>query len=56
MEEKNDWATPGMKEFVFWKDGMTPEEFEAERKHYYEMMSRGKRGEYTPLWKQGKAG
>ena len=52
MEEKsNDWATHSMKEFEFWQDGMTPEEFEKERNHFYTMLSSGKRSEYKPLWK-----
>ena len=52
MEEKpNDWATPSMKEFEFWRDGMTPDEFEKERDYFYTMISSGKRSEYKPLWK-----
>lgn len=48
---QSNWATPSMKEFVFWRDGMTPEEFEKERDHYYKMMMQGKETEYKPLWK-----
>lgn len=46
----NNWATPSMKEFVFWHDGMTPEEFEEERHYYYTMMYQEKLADYKPLW------
>ena len=49
--QTSDWATPSMKEFEFWHDGMTPDEFKRERNHYYDMISKGKRAEYSPLWK-----
>lgn len=53
MEEKtNDWGTPSMKEQIFWHEGMTPEEYEKELHHFYDMISRGKRAEYQPLWKR----
>lgn len=51
-ESKSNWATASMREFIFWKEGMTPEEFEKEYQHYYNMVSEGKRKEYKPLWKQ----
>lgn len=51
MERKvDDWATPSMKEFIFWRDGMSPEEYERELQHYYTMIGQGKRREYRPLW------
>ena len=50
--EYNDWATPTLKEEPFWREGMTPEEYEEERDYlihnYHLLMS----GEYVPLWKQ----
>ena len=27
VKSKIDWAPPSIKAFVFWRDGMTPEEF-----------------------------
>ena len=52
MEGKNDWATPGVKEVPYWKDGMTPEEYEVERTYYYDHLNEVKKGTYAPLWKQ----
>ena len=54
MTNEKDWATPTLKEAPFWRDGMTPEEYEVERKYYYEhFYCLVKKGIYTPLWKQG---
>lgn len=47
-----DWATVSMKEYPFWRDGMTPEEFEKERAYFYAHTSDLKTGKYLPLWKQ----
>lgn len=33
MEENNDWATETLKEAPFWRDGMTPEEYDEEREY-----------------------
>ena len=55
MAEKiSNWATPSMKEFVFWKDGMQPEEFEKEYNYYQQCLCEGKMTSYSPLWKQNK--
>ena len=56
MAEKFDnWATPGMKEYPFWREDMQSEEFDKEREYYlkniYELVQTGK---YIPLWKQNK--
>ena len=32
---ENDWATPSLKEVPFWRDGMSPEEYEVEREYLY---------------------
>ncbi len=50
-EKANNWSTPSMREYVFWHDGMTPDEFEKEYQHYHQMMSQGKMSEYKPLWR-----
>lgn len=51
----NDWATGTLKETPFWREGMTPEEYEAERdylnNHFQEFIN----GDYEPLWKQKQA-
>lgn len=28
MDENKDWATPGVKEVPYWRDGMSVEEYE----------------------------
>lgn len=52
MAIENNWATPSMREFVFWRNGMTPDEFDAEREYYYKHMEDVQNGTYIPLWKQ----
>jgi len=54
-ERFDNWATPGMKEYPFWREDMQPDEFDIEREYYlkniYELVQTGK---YIPLWKQSK--
>ena len=52
MEENKQWATFPIRETLFWRDGMTPEEYEKEREYYYKNMESVKNGTYKPLWKQ----
>lgn len=33
MEDK-DWETPTLKEAPFWREGMTPEEYDEEREYF----------------------
>lgn len=47
-----DWATPTVKEVPFWRDDMTPEEYEIEREYYYKNFALVRKREYVPLWKQ----
>lgn len=54
MAKISDWATPSMQEFPFWRDGMTPEEFEKERDYFYQVRAYENIQEYVPLWKQEK--
>lgn len=49
---RDEWATPGMKEWVFWRDGMTQEEYDAEYRYFYEHIEDWQNGTYQPLWKQ----
>lgn len=52
MEKNNNWATPSIKEWIFYHDDMTPEEFEEEYNHYWKYASEGRLNEYKPLYKQ----
>lgn len=54
MAKKSDWATYGMMEAPYWKDGMSIEEYEAERKYYYDHIEDVKNGTYKPLWLKKK--
>lgn len=51
MEDKN-WATATLKEAPFWREGMTPEEYDEERKYFDEHYEDYTKGNYEPLWKQ----
>ncbi|MBO5426772.1 MAG: hypothetical protein J6A25_14790 [Lachnospiraceae bacterium] len=51
MEESN-WSTPTLREVPFWRDGMSPEEYEIERSYYLENYNLVAEGKYVPLWKQ----
>lgn len=52
MNKVNDWASPTLKEVPFWRDDMTPEEYEVEREYYGKNFELVKEGKYIPLWKQ----
>lgn len=52
MGKKNSWATALMMEYPFWRDDMTPEEFDEECEYYLKNFELVKNGEYVPLWKQ----
>lgn len=52
-EISNDWATPRIKEFIFWHEGMTPDDYEIEQDYFFAHMNNPqKRAEYQPIWKQ----
>jgi len=49
----NNWATPGLREVPFWREDMTPEEYDVEREYYAKNFTTLVReGKYMPLWKQ----
>lgn len=50
--QSNDWATETLKEAPYWRDGMTPEEYEIEREYLGKNYHLLKEGKYAPLWKQ----
>jgi hypothetical protein len=52
MDKQSDWASYGMMEHPFWKNGMTPEEYDTEWKYYHRHIEDWKNGAYLPLWKQ----
>lgn len=52
MEEKNDWASPSLKEAPYWREGMSPEEYDIERDYFYKHLDDLHHGKYKPLWKQ----
>lgn len=52
MMAEKDWATPTLKEAPYWRDGMSPEEYDVERTYLYQHIEELKNGTYLPLWKQ----
>lgn len=52
MTKQSDWATYGMMEYPFWRNGMTPEEYDKEWKYYCRHIKDWQNGTYIPLWKQ----
>ena len=52
--DETNWATPGMKEARYWRDGMTVEEFDIEEAYSLAECSMGSdhRDSYCPLWQQ----
>ena len=50
--DKNDWATPTLKEVPFWRDDMGPEEYDIEREYMAKNWHLVQEGQYAPLWKQ----
>ena len=52
MTEEANWATGTLKEVPFWREDMTPEEYEQEREYFYAHWDDYTMGRYVPLWKQ----
>ncbi len=50
--EGTDWATYTLKEVPFWRDGMSPEEYDIEREYMYDNYHLLREGKYVPLWQQ----
>ena len=50
----NDWATASLKEVPFWRDDMSPEEYDREREYYIRNYDLVRKCQYVPLWKQEK--
>lgn len=52
MEANKSWASPGMKEYPFWRDEMSVEEFDKEREYFQKNFEKVQDTTYKPLWKQ----
>ena len=48
----NNWATGTLKEAPYWREGMSPEEYEIERDYFNAHLEDFYKGIYVPLWKQ----
>ena len=52
MKDNTEWATETLKGAPFWRDGMTPEEYDLEREYLQRHWEELKDGTYLPIWKQ----
>lgn len=55
MNEKinlDNWATPTLMEVPYWRDGMSPIEYEIERNYWQQNFEKWISGEYMPIWMQ----
>ena len=52
INEYGDWASPMIKEYPFWRENMSPEEFDIERDYFYKNFEDYKKRKYKPLWMQ----
>lgn len=50
----SEWATGTLKEAPYWRNGMTPEEYEEERDYFNNHLKEFYDGTYVPMWKQKK--
>lgn len=54
MAKESDWASYGLMEVPYWRNGMTPEEYEEEQRYFCMHFEDWKKGAYAPLWQQRK--
>lgn len=52
MVKQSDWATETLMEAPYWRNGMSPEEYDEEREYFSKNFEKYVSGEYIPLWKQ----
>ena len=52
LKTEESWASGTLKEAPFWREGMTPEEYDEENMYLGEHWSDLVNGTYEPLWKQ----
>ena len=55
LKLSNNWATGTLKEAPYWREGMSPEEYEIERNYFNAHLGDFYKGIYVPLWKQKSA-
>ena len=55
LKLSNNWATGTLKEAPYWREGMSPEEYEIERDYFNAHLEDFYKGIYVPLWKQKSA-
>ena len=56
VQTADDWATYTLKEAPFWREGISPEEYEIEREYLGRNYDLLMKNQYVPLWKQSKLG
>lgn len=49
---KNDWTNSAIREAPYYYPGMSVEEYERERRYFYDNIKLVVEGKYLPLWKQ----
>ena len=49
---QSDWTMETLMEAPFWRNGMTPEEYEMENRYLSKNFYKQKDGNYMPLWMQ----
>lgn len=52
MVKTSNWATETIMEAPFWRNGMSPEEYDIEREYLGKNYKMYLDGSYVPLWKQ----
>lgn len=52
--DKSEWASETIKEVPFWRNDMSPEEYDIEREYLATHWNDLQTGQYTPLWQQNK--
>lgn len=53
-KNENTWASATLREVPFWREDMSPEEYDIEREYYAKNFDLVKKGLYVPLWKQNQ--
>lgn len=54
MVKQSDWATESLMEAPFWRNGMSPDEYDLEREYLGKNYNLFLDGTYQPLWKQSQ--